>query len=233
MRRLFERKLRLRHSARRCPCVRTAAILFAGTPKPPNELRVLAASGTELTISRKARLAVWLRPGIFPRMKNIFTASVAAALMLGLSACAGKKGDQYAGVDGDYVLGTPLPDRVDGANFFGSGVDRAQFSPIYFGYDSFIVEDAELAKLNTVAAAAKKLSKDIIIAGFTDIRGTEEYNRGLGERRAQAVRDALIGMGVNGARLQTVSFGGEMPADPGSGEEAWAKNRRAEFGVVR
>jgi peptidoglycan-associated lipoprotein len=77
------------------------------------------------------------------------------------------------------------------------------------------------------------MSKDIIIAGFTDERGTEEYNRGLGERRAQAVRDALIGMGVNGARLQTVSFGEDMPADPGSGEEAWAKNRRAEFGVVR
>ncbi|MFY8215979.1 MAG: OmpA family protein, partial [Chthoniobacterales bacterium] len=56
---------------------------------------------------------------------------------------------------------------------------------------------------------------------------------GLGERRAQAVRDTLIGMGVNGARIQTVSFGMEMPADPASNEEAWAKNRRAEFGIIR
>jgi peptidoglycan-associated lipoprotein len=73
----------------------------------------------------------------------------------------------------------------------------------------------------------------LIIAGFTDERGTEEYNRGLGERRALAVREALISQGISGGRIQTVSFGEEMPANPGSGEAAWAANRRAEFGVVR
>ena len=73
----------------------------------------------------------------------------------------------------------------------------------------------------------------IILAGFTDERGTPEYNRGLGERRAQAVRDALIHAGADGSRIQTVSFGAEMPADSGSSESAWAKNRRGEFGVVR
>jgi len=166
-------------------------------------------------------------------MKHFFALALVISLSLGLSACANKKGDQYAGIDGDYVLGTPLPDRADGANFFGSSVDRSQFSPIYFQYDGFTVTGAEQSKLDTVAAAMKKMSSDIIIAGFTDERGTEEYNRGLGERRAQAVRDALIGMGVNGARIQTVSFGMEMPADPASNEEAWAKNRRAEFGIIR
>ncbi len=168
-------------------------------------------------------------------MKHLLVPSLAVCAALIFSSCAGKKhqADDYAGVDGDYVTGMPLPDRVEGANFFGNSVNRGQFSPIYFGYDSYVVSDSELVKLDVVADAMKKMSNDIIIAGFTDERGTEEYNRGLGERRAQAVREALIGMGVNGGRIQTVSFGEEMPADPGSGEAAWAANRRAEFGVIR
>jgi peptidoglycan-associated lipoprotein len=76
-------------------------------------------------------------------------------------------------------------------------------------------------------------NNDVIVAGFTDERGTEEYNRGLGERRALAVREALIGMGIGGGRVQTVSFGEEMPLASGSYEAAWAANRRAEFGVIR
>jgi peptidoglycan-associated lipoprotein len=55
----------------------------------------------------------------------------------------------------------------------------------------------------------------------------------LGERRALAVREVLISQGVSGGRVQTVSFGEEMPIDSGGGEAAWAANRRAEFGVIR
>ena len=76
-------------------------------------------------------------------------------------------------------------------------------------------------------------SSEIIIAGFTDERGTAEYNRGLGERRAGSVRESLIAQGVDGNRIQTVSFGMEMPADSGHDEAAWAKNRRAEIGVTK
>jgi len=79
----------------------------------------------------------------------------------------------------------------------------------------------------------KGASNTLIIAGFTDERGTPDYNRGLGERRAQAVREALIRAGVDAEKIQTVSFGAEMPAATGGGESAWGKNRRAEFGVVR
>ena len=55
----------------------------------------------------------------------------------------------------------------------------------------------------------------------------------LGDRRAGAVREELISQGVDGSRIQTVSFGLEMPADSGHSESAWAKNRRAEIGVIR
>ncbi len=166
-------------------------------------------------------------------MKKLLTLAAAAMVVLTLDACKKKEGDQFAGVDGDYVSGTPLPDRIDGANFFGGNVTRGQFSPVYFAYDSISVSDAEMSKIEQVATAMKSMSNTIIIAGFTDERGTEEYNRGLGEKRAQAVREALISRGVSGGRIQTVSFGEEMPADPGSGESAWALNRRAEFGVVK
>ncbi len=166
---------------------------------------------------------------------QLATSCVAALIVLACGvSCAKKKQDNFAGVDGDYdyVSGTPLPERVDGANFLASNVNRSMFQPVYFGFDSYTIEPSEQGKLQTVAQSINSSGKDIIIAGFTDERGTEEYNRALGERRAQAVRQHLIGLGVSGAKIQTVSFGEEMPADPGSGEAAWARNRRAEFGVL-
>ncbi|HEY5742964.1 MAG TPA: OmpA family protein, partial [Terrimicrobiaceae bacterium] len=135
-------------------------------------------------------------------MKKLLTLGVAA--LLALNACKKKGGGPYAGVEGDYVSGTPLPDRIEGANFFGSNVTRGQFSPVYFGYDSFSISDSEQSKIQRVSSAMQSTSNTIIIAGFTDERGTPEYNRGLGEKRAQAVRDALISQGVSGGRIQTV-----------------------------
>jgi len=166
-------------------------------------------------------------------MKLFLTLSMAALVAVTLTSCKKKTSDQFAGMDGDYISGTPLPDRIDGSSFLGGNVTRGQFSPIYFDYDSMTVSDSELMKVEQVATAMGSMNKTVIIAGFTDERGTEEYNRGLGEKRAQAVREALISMGVSGGRIQTVSFGEEMPADPGSGDSAWSLNRRAEFGVVK
>lgn len=139
-----------------------------------------------------------------------------------------------SGIDGasGSGLGTALPER-SGSSFLSPGVDRQRFAPVYFAYDSFVVSSAEQSKVASVASALKGSTDNVIVAGFTDERGTPEYNRGLGERRSQAVRQVLIGKGVNAARIQTVSFGAEMPADPASNEAAWAKNRRAEFGVTK
>ncbi|MEP6668553.1 MAG: OmpA family protein [Chthoniobacter sp.] len=170
-------------------------------------------------------------------MKLIRLFSLAALLLATLSfaGCAkGKKGTGGNGsTDGDYVNGSPLPDRQEGVSFLGSNVDRSKFRPVYFGFDSYVISSGERSKIDEVAEFMKSASNTLILAGFTDERGTPEYNRGLGERRAQAVREALIHAGADGSKIQTVSFGAEMPADPGSGDSAWAKNRRAEFGVVR
>ena len=156
-------------------------------------------------------------------------------LLFALSSCAAfkKKGANGSGSDGDYVNGTPLADRQEGVSFMSDNVDRNKFAPVHFAFDSYSVDQADESKLDEVANFLQGGSSSVIIAGFTDERGTPEYNRGLGERRAQAVREYLIRRGASAGKIQTVSFGAEMPADSGSGESAWAKNRRAEFGVVR
>ncbi|MCE9610449.1 MAG: OmpA family protein [Chthoniobacter sp.] len=163
--------------------------------------------------------------------------TLAAFLALTFTGCqTGKKGvggNGAGGTDGDFVNGTPLPDRQEGVSFLGSNVDRSKFRPVYFAFDSYSIDGGEHAKIGEVASFLKGAGNHVIIAGFTDERGTPEYNRGLGERRAQAVREALMRDGVDASKIQTVSFGAEMPAANGSGESAWAKNRRAEFGVVR
>jgi peptidoglycan-associated lipoprotein len=170
-------------------------------------------------------------------MKLIRLISITALVLatLSLSACVhGKKGGSGTGAsDADSVNGMPLPDRQEGVSFTGSNVDRTKFQPVYFGFDSYAIGSGERSKVEAVADFMKSAPNTLIIAGFTDERGTPDYNRGLGERRAQAVREALIRAGADGSKIQTVSFGAEMPADSGSGESAWAKNRRAEFGVVR
>ena len=169
------------------------------------------------------------------RLNRIPHIIILAALALSLGACKnfGKKKTDTAGIDGDFVNGTPLSERQEGVSFNSDNVDKRQFAPVRFAFDSYAIESGEQGKIETVAAFLKGGQSSIILAGFTDERGTPEYNRGLGERRAQAVRSALIGRGADAGKLQTVSFGAEMPADPGSGEAAWAKNRRAEFGVVK
>jgi peptidoglycan-associated lipoprotein len=155
------------------------------------------------------------------------------ALSFALIGCGGRTGGQSSGTTGDYVNGTPLPERREGTSFFGSNVQRGQFRPIYFDFDSQSVRASETDKIQEIASFMKSNSAEIIIAGFTDERGTAEYNRGLGDRRAGAVRESLISQGVQANRIQTVSFGLEMPADAGHNESAWAKNRRAEIGVVK
>ena len=136
-------------------------------------------------------------------------------------------------MDGDFADGMPLPERTDGAAFLGGGVTKGQFSPVQFGFDSVEVSGSEMGKVQAVADFMRSSKSDVIIAGFTDERGTEEYNRGLGERRALSVREKLVGLGLSGGRIQTVSFGEEMPVASGGGEASWAANRRAEIGVVR
>ena len=136
--------------------------------------------------------------------------------------------DNPAGVSGagvDYV-GEPLVgERLTG------GEERAgMFTAVYFGYDSNAIQAGERAKLEEVAAYLRKeKGVALIVEGHCDERGSREYNLALGERRALAVREYLIGLGVAADRVQTRTMGEEQPAVGGHDEAAWAQNRRAEF----
>lgn len=167
------------------------------------------------------------------RSLNVLWSASSLVLAFTITGCENKGGGQTAGATGDNVTGTPLPERREGTSFFGSNVQHEKFHPIYFDFDSQSIRTSETEKIQEIANFMKDGGSEVIIAGFTDERGTAEYNRGLGDRRAGAVREHLISQGVDGNRIQTVSFGLEMPADSGHNEAAWTKNRRAEIGVVR
>jgi peptidoglycan-associated lipoprotein len=154
-------------------------------------------------------------------------------LALSFAACQKQQKQEYTGVEGDSVTGTPLPPRQEGVSFLSNNVAKGQFQPIYFAFDGYEIAPDQTEELRQIASFMKGGPSNVILAGFTDERGTPEYNRGLGERRAQATRNYLISLGVSPARIQTVSFGQEMPVDSGHSESAWAKNRRVEIGVVR
>jgi len=101
---------------------------------------------------------------------------------------------------------------------------------ILFDYDSFVVK-AEFQPV--VEAHARYLrtnnGRRMTIEGHTDERGGREYNLALGQKRAEAVRRALVLLGVSDNQLEAVSFGEEKPAEAGASEGAWSKNRRAEL----
>lgn len=176
-------------------------------------------------------------------MKRVFLSLTLAAMAVALPACKSSKkgagdayGDDWAqgNVYGDGTSDGSLPSRDEGHSFYGagsSGVLKGQFSPVYFEFDSASVGGSEMGKVREVANSLRRGSSKVLVAGFADAVGTEEYNRGLGDRRALSVRSALISMGVSSSNIQTVSFGEEMladPSNPGSGT-----NRRVEFGIVK
>ena len=101
---------------------------------------------------------------------------------------------------------------------------------VYFAYDKSIITTAfgEAIQKN-YEWIAENPDVQIQLEGHCDERGTNEYNLALGERRAKAVFDYLMSLGASPSQFSLVSFGEERPADPGSNEVAWRKNRRVEF----
>lgn len=134
-------------------------------------------------------------------------------------------------------LGKPTANQNIG--FSGGPLDRSQYtenrtqfaaSVVYFDFDSSVIKTSETSKIRTVVDFLKSNPNDAIeIEGHCDERGTEEYNRSLGERRALAVREEVAMGGIDPKRVYTISFGEDRPAVDGHNEQAWAKNRRGEF----
>ncbi len=171
--------------------------------------------------------------------KSVQVALVAA--LIGVGACSTKKKDlppppppASEPVAPPASTGaTPVPPTpgVQSANIPGSTADfvaQAGSNTVYFGYDSYELDDPSRAVLGKQAEwLARYPGVNVTIEGHTDDRGTREYNLALGDRRANAAKNFLAAQGVDASRITTISYGKERPAVDGSGEDVWAKNRRA------
>jgi len=105
---------------------------------------------------------------------------------------------------------------------------------VHFDYDSAVMRPTDNDKV-TMVARYMKAQPDfyLLVEGHCDERGTEQYNLTLGQRRAQAVRDALMQFGINPERVQTISFGEKVPVIESDDEVSYRENRRGEFVVYR
>src|ERR1017187_2124564 len=184
-------------------------------------------------------------------MKLTYLLAFALAVTLAATGCKSHRPVKVTqihgrpnGEVGEQASGGTLPpgEQIQSLNGGGSTAsldefenmikDPAALAPytVHFAYDSAAVKRSEEANIQAVAS---KLSADastkLQIEGNCDERGTEEYNRSLGERRALALREALAKAGVDPSRIRTISYGKDKPADPGHDEAAWAKNRRGDF----
>ena len=136
-----------------------------------------------------------------------------------LTACASNKTDSNA------------VKTVDVTNGIGAdGVPAPATRSVYFDLDRYTVRaDGEPVVRAHSEFLNKNRNQHVLLQGNTDERGTAEYNLALGQRRSEAVKNAMSALGVNTSQIEAVSFGKEKPKAIGSNEAAWAENRRVDF----
>ncbi len=131
---------------------------------------------------------------------------------------------------GEEDLGSPEKRRGDTTQTGKTSGDL--FSDVIFDFDSYVVGSDEVSKIEAVAKWMKQeRAAKLIVEGHCDERGTVEYNLALGQKRADAIKDHLLKLGIESGRIKAVSFGKETPIDSGHTEEAWSRNRRGHFKV--
>jgi peptidoglycan-associated lipoprotein len=152
--------------------------------------------------------------------------AVAGALVM-LAACSSNKPPE----GGPGGVGPGGAGGISSSRFGpGSQQDLAQTAGdrVFFDYDRSDITPEGQEILRRQAAWLKRYPNvSVTIEGHTDERGTREYNLALGERRAQAVKNVLVALGIPAGRMQTISYGKERPAIPHSDETSYAQNRRA------
>ncbi len=158
-------------------------------------------------------------------------------LILFVAACATKpKDDSASSGTGDSSADSSVSSDGTITETAGSGIISGSQEDlivnvgdrVFFGYDSSDLDSDALELLQDQVAWLKQNSDvSVTIEGHCDERGTREYNLALGEKRAQAVKNYLIGLGISPDRVSTISYGKERPAVVGSNDGAWAQNRRS------
>jgi len=170
-------------------------------------------------------------------MKTRFAAVLLLAGAGAMAGCAKKAPEQLPPPPASTETATQLPEQVPQGPQPGS---QAHFvdavngqNVIYFDTDRFNIDSADAAALQAQAQYLMQYSGvNVTLEGHCDERGTREYNLALGERRANAAKNYLVGLGVDANRIRTVSYGKERPVALGSDEASWAQNRRAVTVVI-
>lgn len=126
--------------------------------------------------------------------------------------------------------------RADSLAMIARETERAKgilAEMINFDFDKSNIRPGDAAKLDRkIALLQANPMLRITITGHCDERGSDEYNLALGQRRAVSARQFLVDRGINPSRINVRSMGEEQPVDPGSNEDAWARNRRDEFMII-
>jgi peptidoglycan-associated lipoprotein len=124
--------------------------------------------------------------------------------------------------------------RVETGENIPVASEGSELRDVNYAFDKYDIDQGAASILEQNASWLNaNASVNVEIEGHTDERGTNEYNMALGARRAKAVYDYLRSLGVSASRMRTVSYGEELPLDPRHNEEAWAKNRRAHFNILK
>lgn len=166
-------------------------------------------------------------------MRNLLLSIIALSFVVGCSSSRKKTEDSTVSsatsqeaVKGENLDNAPMSFDSQGSD---SGKIEGLFT-VQFDYDKAAIKASEKKKLEQNAAWIKSRPKvKVQVEGHCDQRGSIEYNLSLGERRANAVKSALVGMGVPANRLSTISYGKERLVETGESDSAMAKNRRANF----
>lgn len=164
-----------------------------------------------------------------------FTLSLALVAGLTASACSGKeKASALPKTDPKPVAAAPAPKAPVSEGGSVSAGPEAPSSPIYFAFDSDQLTPESQVTLKQMADYLRANPTAVLtVEGHCDETGSSEYNLALGDRRARAAREYLKKLGVEEARLNTISYGEEKPAVAGSDDSAHEKNRRGQFDLKR
>lgn len=177
--------------------------------------------------------------------------AVSVVIAFGLAACqkravtqpdSGQQGQQQKDMkqqkDQEKITEKRLDGNVDSSDAMGKGAQYMEskenlFSDLLFEYDKYEVKESYKQTLQAVSSwMTKNTTARLSVEGHCDERGTNEYNLALGDRRAKAVKDYLVSLGVASGRIDVISYGEEKPACKEQTESCWAKNRRAHFTVL-
>ena len=116
----------------------------------------------------------------------------------------------------------------------GTVLESRMLKDIHFDFDKYNIQPREAETLKENSALLKRYpGMKFQIEGHCDERGTGEYNLALGERRANSAKKYLVSLGIEPGRISTISYGEERPFDQGHSEDAWTKNRRAHFVILK